>query len=204
LRGNAQNKVINLNYIDSLLGQCEYISTVTFSGGEPSLHPEIISSFLEMAKNKNVGIGGFYIATNGIDINVDFVINCLKMYAYCYEKDMCSVVVSNDLYHANENSYNTELLDGLSFFSRKHEKERDNYGGGSALIKEGRAAENFDCRTVFPAQKIKSQDDFNDVNIYLNCNGQIINGCDWSYLNQSKHILCKVDQLEMFYNSLPE
>jgi hypothetical protein len=35
-------------------------------------------------------------------------------------------------------------------------------------------------------------------NEYLNCNGNIINGCDWSYENQEKYKICAVEDLKMF------
>ena len=204
LRGNAQKKDIMLAYIDELLCQTKYIDNITFSGGEPSLNVKAIDYFLTTAKSYAVSIGRFYIATNGITINENFVIACLRLYVYSEDKESNMVVVSNDEFHASEENYNTELLDGLSFFSRKHIKEGYNYAGGSTLIREGRAAENFNCRTIFPVSDIKTIDDFNDASIYLNAKGEIINGCDWSYVNQSKHILCKVGQLTEFYESLIE
>lgn len=202
LRGNAQNKIMKHEYIDSFLSQCKYVSSVTFSGGEPNLHPEIIEYFLEQCKLKNISIGFFYIATNGLNISLEFIIVCLKLYSYCSEKEYCSIQVSNDIFHANENKYNTELLDGLSFFSRKNTEERYNYGGYRFLISEGRAKENFNPERKNSVQKIKTIEDFNDSQIYLNCNGQIINGCDWSYTSQNKHILCSVENLQTYFNTL--
>ena len=39
---------------------------------------------------------------------------------------------------------------------------------------------------------------FDKNTLYLNVNGDIINGCDWSYENQDLHFLCKVDSIESF------
>lgn len=206
LRGEQQNKTIQYKHIDCLLTQLErgYISNVTFTGGEPSLNVPAINYFLEKCKQLSVSIGSFYIATNGLEISENFVITCLKLYAYCDEKEMCSVVVSNDIFHANENSYNTILLDGLSFFSRKHEKESNDYNEYSYLLNEGRAKDNYNCGRLPTVQKISSKEDFNDCNIYLNCDGYIINGCDWSYANQSKHKLCNVNELSKYYQTLED
>lgn len=203
LRGGVQNKNIDLRYIDTLLNQVENINGVTFTGGEPSLYVEAISCFLDRAKEKGINIGFFYIATNGLKINEDFVVACLKLYSYCWEKEMCMVQVSNDYYHAEEGNYNTNLLDGLSFFSRKSEKESDNYGAGRYLINEGRALSNFGKGgRDLDISPIEDAEDFNESEIYLNCNGEIVNGCDLSYVNQKKHILCNVSELAQYYNTL--
>jgi hypothetical protein len=168
------------------------------------MNVEAISYFLKKAKELNISIDGFYIATNGLTISEEFILVCLRLFSYAQAKDLCSVHVSNDVFHANEGSYNTELLDGLSFFGRKFSEERYNYYGYRALIGEGRAKENFgDTRKVFTT-KVETKNDLDSTDVVLNCNGQIINGCDWSYASQKKHMLCSVDKLSEYYEALPE
>jgi hypothetical protein len=175
---------------------------VTFSGGEPSLNVEIITYFLEQCKSKNIDLCSFYIATNGIKITEEFVVTCLKLYSYCYDKEACSVQVSNDMYHAFENTYDTILLDGLSFFSRKFSEEQYSYQNGKSVLNEGRAREYVSTSRRVETSIIKTKEDFRNAAIYLNCNGKIINGCDWSYANQTKHVLCSVENLTTYFNSL--
>ena len=100
-----------MKYVETLLDQVEYISTITFTGGEPSMNIDCISKTLELCKKKNIEVGSFYIATNGYKITEEFVMACLRWYSYCQEKDMCLVNVSNDIFHSSEGNYNTELLD---------------------------------------------------------------------------------------------
>ena len=128
---------------------------------------------------------------------------CIKLYAYCDEKNMCQVEVSNDYFHQIEGSYSTDYLDGLGFFNRKHEQQGFQYTPESA-INQGNYAEYFDDGRELTVSKIYTVDDFNDSTIYLNCNGDIINGCDWSYDNQNKNILCSVEGLTKFYDELEE
>jgi hypothetical protein len=193
LRGDAENCDMPVKYIDKLLEQVEGIYSVTFSGGEPSLATDIIEYFLNKCKENNIYIGAFYIATNGLDISERFVITCLKLYAYSDDKEMCLVHVSNDGYHAYENRYNTELLDGLAFFNRKF-KEESSYDFN--VLSEGRGKYINNNNPLY-IDKIKTIDDFEDANIYLNCKGNIINGCDWSYDSQdeAENILCNVADL---------
>ena len=202
LRGDEQSIDISPESMESLISQVDYIDTVTFSGGEPSLNSSAISQFIELCMRSNVGVGSFYIATNGLSIDVDFIINCLKLYSYCDDKELCSVEVSNDYFHACEDSYDTELLEGLSFFSRKFTKENYNYRNNDGLLIQGRAF--FGGREMPQDNEIQTQEDFNENQIYLNCEGDIIQGCDWSYDNQAEHKLCSVEDIEEYYNNLEE
>lgn len=204
LRGPAENLKMDPKYIDILLSKVSYISSVTFSGGEPSLNVPIIEYFLNRLMEKNVRLGSFYIATNGIKINLDFVVICLKLYSYSEEKDFCSVDVSNDVYHAKEGKYDTVLLDGLKFTNRKYSRESWNFDNGKLLIMEGKAKKLATHNHKQTVSVIENQEDFNDANIYLNCEGNIVNGCDWSYKSQKKNVLCSVDDLETYYNNLPD
>ena len=153
-----------------------------------------------------VYIGGFYIATNGVKISEEFAIVCLKLYSYCEEKEMCTVDVSNDLYHQEEESYDTSQLDGLSFFKRKWDKEGYDYDRGKTVLKEGRGEKLFTATNKAIPQKITDRESFNDGEIYLNCKGNIVMGCDWSYKSQdiSKNIFCHVDHLKERYYLLSD
>lgn len=205
LRGDAMNINLKKEYIDSLLSQVDSIGSLCFSGGEPSLNVSIMEYFLEQCKKNNISIGYFYIATNGVDIPDSFVIFCLKLYSYCDEKEQCQVHVSNDRYHMDIADFNIEMLQGLSFFSKKFEKDFYNYGNGSGLISEGRASnERNGHKPILIDDEMNIEDFVNDCEVYLNCKGEIINGCNWSYTSQKKHKLCDVGELTKFYESLEE
>jgi hypothetical protein len=178
----------------SLIGQCSYIGSITFSGGEPSMNTRAIEDTLSLCKKRGVGVGSFYIATNGYKLNEAFVLTCLRWYAYCDEKEMCRIDVSNDYYHAVEGSYDTKLLDGLSFVGRKYSEESS---FPRSLISEGLAEENG------IGERDNNEGDYDSLSeaiedgevLYLNCHGEIIVGCDWSYESQITRVACKVDDL---------
>ena len=196
LRGCQQNKDISIAHIDELLSRVDYINSITFTGGEPSLNVKAIEYTLEQCKDRGIEVGSFYIATNGKIIDESFIIACLKWYAYCYEKGMCSVNVSNDGWHAEEGNYNTELLDGLSFFSRKHSEESVYYY--QSAINEGNAYENGIGARENTDYGFKIDDElFFEGDVYLNVNGDIISGCDWSYESQEEHKVCHVSELSL-------
>jgi organic radical activating enzyme len=199
LRGDMQNKDMNNKYIDTLLEQVHSIRNVTFSGGEPSLNVECINYFLQKAKDLGIDIDSFYIATNGKIITEEFIFTCIKLYNYCSEKELCLVQISNDPYHDDDYLQNDNLLESLKFFSFKY---KDQLGHNMYLIDEGRANENGLGGRIEKEYRIETKDDFYDRNIYLSCDGYIINGCDWSFENQKEHRLCTVKKLTSFYNSL--
>lgn len=200
LRGEQEKMNLKFAYIDSLLNQVSGIGDVTFSGGEPTLHIEAIQYFLDQCIERGITIDGFYIATNGYSIKIDFIILCLKLYAYCEDKERCSIQVSNDMYHGDEGGFDDELLAGLSFYSKRNEEDYAEIN----LIDEGLANENGIASNgrLNSVSEIETQENFNDAEIYLNCKGKIINGCDWSYSSQDEYIICDVKNLKEYYNNL--
>lgn len=198
LRGNAQSKNIELKHIANLLKQVSNIGCVTFTGGEPSLNIEAINYFIKVVKKLHISVSSFYIATNGKRITIDFIKTLLELYSLCDEKEMCAVEVSNDIYHSYEAKYDETLLSGLSFYKKRNTKDNATY----YLIREGRMQHNG--QRDLTEHKIKDQEDFYDSDIYLNVNGEIVNGCDWSYASQKKHIIVdNVKKLSKFYYNLP-
>lgn len=65
LRGEAQRSNIDHSYITSLLENVSYISSLTFSGGEPSLNVKAIQFTLQELVRLNIPVNNFYIVTNG-------------------------------------------------------------------------------------------------------------------------------------------
>lgn len=202
LRGNAMNMELSKEDVDTLLDQINNISQITFSGGEPSLNVPMLNYILEGLKKRQISVGSFYVATNGVNVSEEFVIFLLRMYSYCDDKEYSEVNYSNDYYHQIEKKSNIELLNGLSFFSKKYDKDGFNYNGGKYLIKQGRSKEGQNPGNG--TSDINTIDDLNDCQLYVNCEGNVINGCDWSYTNQKKHVLCHVSEFTNFVEGLEE
>ena len=125
LRGEAQNLDMSKMYIDALMCQMGYISEITFTGGEPSLVPEVLEQVLFSAKYYNVDVGSFYLVTNGKRITEEFAIACLKWYAYCEDNECTGVELSQDDFHDADRFLKYDLLKGLSFFSERAHTEYD-------------------------------------------------------------------------------
>lgn len=195
LRGKAQNVDQKKSHIDKLFSQLSYVSEISFTGGEPSLVPEIIEYALESAKRHGVGVGGFFVATNGKKVTAEFAVACLKWYAYCEDNESTAVVVSNDNYHdAIDREY--AILDSLTFYSERQFTKEEH------IIPQGNAR-HWGSGTPVTKEEFRVQEESEDEIyieeglIYLNCRGKLVGGCDWSYANQRHHEICKVGELSL-------
>ena len=195
LRGNAQNINIKHEYIKNFLlnNNIDYVSSVTFTGGEPTLNPDAIKYFLEFCKHHKISIGSFYMVLNGAEaIKKEFVMLLMELYLYCDYDDLTTVEVSNDLYHLAEgqDTLNYELLKCLSFFKEKGDL---NY---MHVIAEGRGVELCELNGTIDNARIikpKTYNTFEDLEeIYLNAKGDILTNCNISYKRQNKFKLFNV------------
>lgn len=187
LRGDARNKDITKETIDKLMCNVDYVGTVTFTGGEPSLNTRAILDFIDICKNRNVSVGSFYIATNGVSYNDDFILAIAKLYCFCEDNEISSLDISRSDFH---DSYQDETeIAKLKCFSFFNEKTRLNYDS-HAILDQGRAKTYLQIRDRKPlSDELILHTDYGTIegDLYLNVNGDIIEGCDWSYVNQRYH-----------------
>lgn len=199
LRGDTQNKSMKDEYMYNLLGQVEYISSVTFTGGEPTLPSGIktIERFMEICNELNVRVGNFYIVTNAKVWRKEFPELINRLYNFCDDNEISGIHISNDVFHDNDD------YDRKSFKYRLEEELLYNYGiEGMAdirqelpndhnyIISEGRGYYTGSrCNELEIILYEDDEDDFRIIDgiIYLNCNGQIIAGYDWSYESQAEN-----------------
>ena len=199
LRGEAESKTVDLNHVETLFNQINSIDSITFTGGEPALYPDKINDIMAVAKQNNIEIGNFYIATNGTVSSDEFIKCLMNLYLYCSDNEVSAVDISNDTYHdIDAMNQHRERLQCLRFVRNKWDKDYFNYyyGNKSSLIGEG-FAENLDYVRTNTIDDIIIEDDTIEE-LYLNCEGNLIKGCDWSYNSQRDEeiIYCHVDKLD--------
>jgi len=204
LRGRAENKEMSKKHINNFLQQLDYIDTVTFTGGEPTLPSglKIIDYFIEACRVYKVDLGNFYIVTNAKVWRPEFPKLIHKLYNYCSDNDITGISISGDRYHEQvpRTSFKYQLEDKFELMGIKINIDiREPFSTGS-IINEGRGQQYGSNRYAHtPEISIECDDDEDygnlrtEAEIYLNCEGNIINGCDWSYKSQrkSEHIICK-------------
>ena len=192
LRGEAQGINIDTKYIDQALEHIEFIDSLTFTGGEPTLNLDAIRYTLEVCKARNIRVGSFYIVTNGkgsTKTMLDFATLCLEWYAYCledvaYAADCYSgVALSKDIFHEKIPAVNEAILRGLAIF---REDKFNDFKNGS-LINEGRAQDlDWNKRRSYNDElRVEEWDDYFGVDgmVYLSANGDIKTNCDIAFNN---------------------
>jgi len=150
MRGEPQNIDMDLNYVRALFKQIDMISNITLSGGEPSLVPHILTSIIDIAKEEEVEIDSFYIATNAKVVTDEFMKALIKWWLFC--RDNGSVAISSDDYHENIDEDNIRKLEAFRFVEKRNEDCHYNHGQG--LIYEGRAAEYFAASHIMELKEI--------------------------------------------------
>jgi MoaA/NifB/PqqE/SkfB family radical SAM enzyme len=193
LRGTAQAVDISNETIDKLLKGVDYISTITFTGGEPSLAVDKIEYTLKALKARRIRIGSFFVITNGKIASLDMVHVLLDFYYYSDKwerKELCGLEISEDQYH-KELRYSQEeareMYEGLVFF---HPDARKRTFEISNILAEGRA-KNWGASPADRNELIIGRDRDGTIRqddgvIYINALGDLVPSCNLSYKSQEK------------------
>ena len=88
LRGKAQNKDVSPAVIESVFAGISAISTLTFSGGEPSLAYRLMAVALNAAKRYGVRVSQVHIVTNAKKVTEQFLSVCREWHMYCLSCNM--------------------------------------------------------------------------------------------------------------------
>lgn len=202
LRGEPQNKSIKIEYVNELFSKINSIGCVTFTGGEPSLVPHIIRNIMVSANHYGVDIGNFYIVTNAKKVTPSFLETLTYVYNQCTENEISSICYSNDRYHENQTYEQlTKLEEWAEYEMGNSDLVNPRISRDSRyqpmIIREGRAGwgEKENKKEKFRFEYYGDTINIMDEPIYLNCNGYIIAGYDWSYESQNKkeHKICHVN-----------
>lgn len=187
LRGeNTANgkRRITKEIIDATLENITQISSLTLTGGEPFLYPDIIQYIADAIEAKEIELYSFFIATNGTVKATTTLASIVKLYALSEEKECCEIKISDDVYHQRERCRLDLTIDPtfdiLSITRRDQTKYKPEY-----LINQGNAALNLNAMKNVRDDgfSISQEDDIMLVenDIYINTNGDILSGCDYSY-----------------------
>jgi len=196
IRGKAQNTTISMDTISDFFDKLNVldIGTLMFTGGEPSLYPELIMETVALLERKNIPYQSFFIATNGIHHNKsdEFFIALANLHKNSEDRYMNNVRVSRDSYHVlSPQTVDDELLSVFSFVEINDIEEYDLYNEGFAFDNGLQATKSYDLEDV---RLDVSFDDQFDIEvsepIYLASNGNIGIGCDFSYERFDRELSC--------------
>jgi len=170
--------------------------------------PHIISQIFDIAAEKDVDIGQFYIATNGKVVTRDFLDVLFKAYIYCdgiYDDETICLEISSDIQHqesadsiSNEGIPEENIKKLLAFKFAGKRDEGTNYATHKGTIWGGRSKDfySFNGREekVSKIHVTLGQDFMVEDTLMLNCKGNLIPDCDLSYKSQDieEVIICNV------------
>lgn len=188
LRGEPQNVEVNMEHVRKLFSSLCYVSNLTITGGEPFLYPALIHDIVDEIIAQNIGIGSFFVATNGTIDSISVLTDLIRLYDICDDKECCGIKISRDKYHELEtpglklwNAFDIISIASIDTYTVEPEY----------LIKQGRAELNYDCcRTLHAVlPNIQNMGDYIYIDglIYLNALGDILIECDYSYESQLVH-----------------
>jgi len=188
---------MNSDHLHDLFARVDYVNSICFTGGEPSLAPNVIKETLRIAELYDTTISNFYIATNAMVVPDEFLSAIMDLWLYCDDNECSAVHYSNDKYHDKMPTENVDKLRTFRFVEAKYPK--DGYSN-LHLINEGNAVTNGIGRRDHGSASFEIDDgNVSDGEVYLNCLGNIIAGCDWSYETQDapERIVCHVSELTL-------
>jgi hypothetical protein len=193
LRGESENVDISDEYLREFFSRVGYINTLAITGGEPSIAVDRIRSIIKCIRKHRVEVGSFYIATNAKKVPPLFIVAVAELFALCDEREMCRLDFSNDDYHEEVPKNNIDLLKAFTFTEPKGEIPYE------SILDEGRGSQYCTSREV-TLDKFRIHENSIQVGyVYLNCEGNIIAGCDWSYESQRdpEKIVCGVKDMSV-------
>ena len=192
MRGDAQNKTLNLDVWEKLCKNINRIDDLNLTGGEPSLRPEIIMQMLEIAKKEHVSVGSIYVVTNAKKITTDFIMAMAAWFAYTYEcdeytaKEMNSIAISYDCYH--EEIKQSEV-NKIKIFDCFNDKSHNRGKSETILVQaKGRATEYVNPKYTLVTDRHKPRISCSEEEIYIydqsismTVDGDILTDCDYAY-----------------------
>lgn len=194
LRGNAQRVDMDNEVANRITQQVDSVYCITFSGGEPSLNPDIIRNFQYGFMFNDCSINSFWVTTNARFYKNEFSDALENLYSLCQEKDECRLTISGDQYHFRRSERATEEYSQLCFFSEERMRSIEEY----MIVNEGMAKKNqFGYRDIKPMKKISGysyhgDDLYIDDTIYINALGDVLLNSDLSYRSQKKYAIGNV------------
>jgi MoaA/NifB/PqqE/SkfB family radical SAM enzyme len=194
LRGDAQRMCMSTQVLWNTLQYVESAATLTITGGEPSLAPEVIEEINQQILWKKIHIGYFYIVTNGMPHNRyrRFLDAVERLYQRCDEPDCCVLTVSRDQFHGFDPRKHLgkfymrdedgkewgEFPDYFHPDERKHRIER--------VLNEGRAAvtqvaTEYETEVQKPWVMHSDGDYVLEPLVYVSANGNVASCCNMSF-----------------------
>lgn len=180
LRGAAQDLKMSKEVIDAIFEEnISRINSIGFSGGEPSLAPDVIEYFIEKLKTSDIIIGSFFVATNGFVYNKEFAHALLELYSLCEDKEWCTLALSSDDFH--EVPEEDEFMRHMEAFTFLEKKLLGKIIDSGNAFDNGLGEVSLRDEDEMVIEKYGDSIIIREVIIYIAANGNILLNCNYSY-----------------------
>ena len=186
LRGCAQNLFMSREVLVNALVGHDGISSLTLTGGEPSLAVPVIESIVELIQWRDVHFDWFYIVTNGKTRNGwrKFLADLDRLQELASEPSECCLTLSQDQFHrelhdvkACRRKFEDEWGEYRPYF-----KPNDRTTDIVEPLNEGRAkTEGVGWKEPELQEPWTLRDDYVEGTIYVSANGNVVSNCNMSY-----------------------
>lgn len=184
MRGDAQNVDISEKVIDAALSKVESISSLTLTGGEPSLNVPAVRYITRRLKELNIPLGNAYIVTNGKEVSNDFIFACLELFMLADEPEYNGLALSQDVFHEDVPMENVSKLRQLTAFTGE---DKNTDFDRVPLLDLGRArnlnsfAKRGPVHDAFTAIVDNGILDLSESTLTVTVNGDLLTECDYAY-----------------------
>ena len=184
MRGDAQNVDISEKVIDAALSKVESISSLTLTGGEPSLNVPAVRYITRRLKELNIPLGNAYIVTNGKEVSNDFIFACLELFMLADEPEFNGLALSQDMFHEDVPMENVSKLRQLTAFTGE---DKNTDFDRVPLLDLGRArnlnsfAKRGPVHDAFIAIVDNGILDLSESTLTVTVNGDLLTECDYAY-----------------------
>ena len=186
MRGEAQNMDISEEVIDATLSKVDSISSLTLTGGEPSLNTPAIRYIAKKIEKLNIPLGNAYIVTNGKEVSNDFILACLELFMLADEPEFNGLALSQDMFHEEVPIENVNKLKQLAAFTAE-DKNTDFDRVPLLDLGRARSLNNFAKRgpvhDTFTAIVDNGVLDLSESTLVVAVNGDLLTEGDYSYEN---------------------
>lgn len=193
-RGESQNIDLTKEIVDAFFekNDINYIGTLLFSGGEPTLNGKMLEYIVDKIIEKEVIVDMFMFGINGLSYSEELVNGLNKLRDYIILKSerkryyVGSLMISQDQFHKEADAKVIEKLKKLPYFSPmdKHQMKEENILPYGRALENGLSKQKPNLNELLDYQKnykIKEYEGNTYLIIsyqYISANGNVINdGC---------------------------
>lgn len=182
LRGPSRNNRMTRETLEKFLSQVSCIYEVTFTGGEVTLYLEPIRWFIDICREKDIYVGGFYIVTNGHKYVPELIELCDEMYYdLCYDNEISGLAISDDPYHRMFQPDNFKDIHLKYRYSYSDDEYYDDKEKPYFRNEDNAKTNMIGEREVQYYEKGEAEEISNLDMVLLRHNGDLFSSCDLSY-----------------------